>query len=123
MKTNQKAKMYFGGIKIRCTIENGDNSYSMTFNTLKSYKEILNDYHYDMYDNIELIKDNLILYHCTYYNPNNLQELTNIRNNISRKLTYDTFLTKEEIIDLLNKNYIVCVEYLKEIDLNQAEKL
>ena len=46
MKTNQKAKMYFGRIKIRCTIENGDNSYSMTFNTLKSYKEILNDYYH-----------------------------------------------------------------------------
>lgn len=79
----------------------------------------------EIYDSIELLEDNITLYLCDTKKTNDLSDLVNIRNNWLKNNAYDyhNFLTKEEIIDLLNQDWLVAVEGLGEIGIEDIEKL
>lgn len=118
-----KTKIYKGRkIKVSIIID-GTTYFEEIFNTISSFDEILNDFNYEMYSKIELLEDNIKLYKCEIFKSENLNELCNIRNNISRKIKYSKFLTKKEIEELLKKDYIVCLENYKEIDIEDLKQL
>lgn len=121
----KKAKKYIGR-KILLEIgEKGSIAYFREErNFVCSVEDLKNDVELkEMYSNIEVLEDNIELYKCSKYNPQNLSQLKNIREHIAKRCKYNDYFTKAEIIDLLKNDYIVCIEGLQEIDLNDIENL
>lgn len=120
----EKVKKYEGR-KILTRVGNkNDLCYTENkLNIIRSFEDFKNDIENYYYTSIELLEDNLTLYRCQILKANNLSKLVYIRDNIANKCNYDTFLTKDEIIDLLENDYIVCLENNKEISLEEAKTL
>lgn len=121
----KKIKKY-NGRKILAKIDTGDvaTSFEETFNIVRSLEDFKNDVENEMYTSVELLQDNLTLYKCELKHTSDLSELVNIRERWAKGIyKYDKFLTKEEIIDYLKKDYLVAVAGLQEIDLQEAKNL
>lgn len=121
----KKAKK-FKGRKILVKIDTGDTltSYRKEMNIVCSFEDFKNDFNNNMYTSIELLQDNLILYKCDIRKTNDLATLYNIRRTWEKGIfIYDTYLTKNEIINLLKEDYLVAVQGLQEIELEDTYNL
>lgn len=116
----------FEGRKILVKIDTGDTTTSFEEEknivvSLEDYKADLNN---EMYTSIELLQDNLTLYKCDLRKSDNLNDICKIRDYWKKgRFDYRYFLTKDEIIEKLNDNYLVAVEGLQEIDIEDVNKL
>ena len=92
--------------------------------TIKKLEDFIKDHNLDK-SHVELLQDNVILYRCDVKNAcGSLSILANIREYWAcNKFDYSKLCTKEEIKEYLQKDYVVAVKGLKEIDLNDLEKL
>lgn len=120
----KKAKKYLGR-KLLLTIGQKDSEvyFEEKINTLRSLEDFKNDVENSYYSSIKIIEDNIELYRCSKFKTNNLATLVELRKRIATKCEYNEFLTKEEIIELLKLDYVVCVEGLQEIDLDNINQL
>lgn len=122
----KRAKKYTG-IKVRRSCDfssiNMEN-YVEEFNTIDSFDNFKNSLDNEDY-NVELLEKNLTLYKCTSVDcEGNLGTLCDIRNKWAKGIfNYQYFYTKNEIVNLLNKGFLVAVEGLQEIDLADIDKL
>lgn len=111
-------------ILVRIDTGNSETNFEEKLNIVRSLEDFKNDVENEMYTSIELLQDNLILYKCELKHTSDLAELVNIRDRWKRGIfKYNKFLTKEEIVDYLKKDYLVAVAGLQEIDLKEAENL
>ena len=121
----KKAKKYLGRKVLLAIGDKETECYSEEKrNIIRSFEDFKSDIENSYYSSIELLEDNLELYKCRIFKSDNLAKLVEIKNYISKKeFKYDMLLTKEEIIDLLKDNYVVCLEGFKEIDLEDVDNL
>lgn len=118
-------KKYLGR-KVKTSIgeKSSDVYFEEKINIVRSFEDFKNDIENEDYTSIELLEDNITLYQCAIFKNDNLAKLYEIRKKIEcGKIDYNTFLTKSEIIDLLKASYVVCVEDIKEIDLDNVEDI
>lgn len=115
----------YKGRKILTTIGNKKDEFytESTINIVRSFEDFKNDIENSYYTSIELLEDNLVLYRCQIFKTNDLAKLTDIREHIAKKCNYNIFLTKDEIVNLLENDYVVCIESIKEISLEEAKTL
>ena len=121
----KEAKLY-NGRKILVKIDTGDEqtSFEEKRNIVCSLESFKNDINNEMYTSIKLLEDNLNLYKCEIKKYSELAKLCDIRDWWKKgNFNYNKFLTKNEIIDLLKNGYLVAVEGLQEIDLENVDKL
>lgn len=116
----------FEGRKILVKIDTGDimTSFEEERNIVVSLESFKNDLNNEMYTSIVLLQDNLTLYKCDLRKSDNLEDICKIRDYWKKgRFNYREFLTKNEIIEKLNDNYLVAIEGLQEIDIEDANKL
>ena len=121
-----EAKKYLGRkVLVKMPHVEDCQDFEEKINIVRSFESFKNDDENDIYESIELLEDSITLYYCDVRKPRNLSETAIIRDSWLKENAYDyrKFLTKDEIIELLNKNYLVAVEGLKEISINDIEKL
>ncbi len=121
-----EAKKYLGRkVLVKMPHIEGCQDSEEKINIVRSFESFKNDDENDIYESIELLEDSITLYYCDVRKPRNLSERASIRDYWLKENSYDyrNFLTKDEIIELLNKDYLVAVEGLKEIDIDDIEKL
>lgn len=122
----KKAKEYLGRkILVEISIKEENINFKKSFNIIRKFENFKNDFNNEYYTNIELLKDNLILYLCDVKTASgNLATLCNIRKLWSKgKYDYSIFLTKEEIRKMLDDDYLVAVQGLQEISESDLDKL
>jgi len=111
-------------VKVTFNTEYGENSFIR--NTIKELKDFIRDENLETAQaQVEIIEDNIILYRCDIKNScGDLSKLRNIRERWARNdFDYSKLCTKEEIKEYLQKGYLIAVAGLKEIDLNDLEKI
>lgn len=121
----KEAKVYRGR-KILVKIDAGDANinFKEERNIITSLESFKNDINNEMYTSIELLQDNLTLYKCDLRKSDNLENICKIRDHWKKgQFAYRDFLTKNEIIEKLNNDYLVAVEGLQEIDIKDVEQL
>lgn len=117
-------KRYNGRKVLVTTGDKTDEFYKEEkINIVRSFEDFKNDVENSYYSSIELLEDNLELYRCEKFKTSDLAKLVDIRNQIARRCHYNTYLTKNEIINLLENDYIICIENVKEISLEEAKTL
>lgn len=94
------------------------------FNIIESFESFKNDLENEDWK-IELLEDNILLYKCDIKTSNgNLEKLIEIRKYWEKGIfEYRDFYTKSEIERLLKDDYLVAVQGLQEIDVEDLEKL
>lgn len=121
----KEAKVYKGR-KILVKIDAGDANinFKEERNIITSLESFKNDINNEMYTSIELLQDNLTLYKCDLRKSDKLENICKIRDCWKKgQFAYRDFLTKNEIIEKLNNDYLVAVEGLQEIDIKDVDKL
>lgn len=121
----KEAKVYRGR-KILVKIDAGDANinFKEERNIITSLESFKNDINNEMYTSIELLQDNLTLYKCDLRKSDKLENICKIRDYWKKgQFAYRDFLTKNEIIEKLNNDYLVAVEGLQEIDIKDVDKL
>lgn len=121
----RKVKKYIGRkILVKIDTGNPETDFEKKINIVRSLEDFKNDVENEMYTSIELLQDNLTLYKCESKHTSDLSELVNIRDRWKAGIyKYDIFLTKEEIMDYLRKEYLVAVAGLQEVDVLDVENL
>lgn len=121
----RKVKKYIGRkILVKIDTGNPETDFEKKINIVRSLEDFKNDVENEMYTSIELLQDNLTLYKCELKHTSDLSELVNIRDRWKAGIyKYDIFLTKEEIMDYLRKEYLVAVAGLQEVDVLDVENL
>lgn len=121
----KKAKKYLGRkVLVKLPHVEGCQDFEEKINIVRSFESFKNDVENEMYDTIELLEDNIILYYCDIKKTNNLANLCDIKNYWAKGIfKYREFFTKEEIKKMLENDYLVAVEGLQEIDLEDLDKL
>lgn len=121
----KKANIYKGR-KILVKIDTGDvkTDFEEERNIVVSLESFKDDIDNEMYTSIELLQDNLILYKCDLRKSDNLGDICKTRDYWKKGcFNYREFLTKNEIIEKLNNDYLVAIEGLQEIDIEDIDKL
>lgn len=111
-------------VKVTFNTEYGENDFVR--NTIKELKDFIKDENLEATQaQVEIIEDNIILYRCDIKDSRgDLAKLGNIREYWARnKFDFSKLCTKEEIKEYLENGYFIAVEGLKEIDLNDLEKI
>lgn len=114
------------GRKVKVTFNTEYGEYNSVRNTIKELKDFIRDENLETAQaHVEIIEDNIILYRCDIKNSYGaLNKLGNIREHWARNdFDYSKLCTKEEIKEYLQKDYLIAVEGLKEINLNDLEKI
>lgn len=115
------------GRKIRKTYDMSvihKDSIVEELNIVTDFEKYKNDIENEDYK-IELLQDNIILYKCDIKNSNgNLAILSNIREKWAKgKFDYRNFYTKSEIKNFLDNDYLVAIEGLQEVNLENLDNL
>jgi len=116
----------FKGCKVLVKIDCGDESvnYEDSFNIATNFKSFSDDVNRPEYTSIDLLEDNLTLYKCDILKTNQPSIILEKRKRWAKKdFDYRDFYTKDEIINLLKNDYLVAVQGLQEIELEDIDKL
>lgn len=121
----KKAKKYLGRkVFVKLPHVEGCQDFEKKINIVRSFENFKNDIENEMYSTIELLENNITLYYCDIRKTNNLANLCDIKNHWAKGIfDYREFFTKEEIKKMLENDYLVAVEGLQEIDLEDLDKL
>lgn len=94
------------------------------FNIIQSFEDFKNDIRNEDYL-VELLEDNITLYKCDIKISNgNLAKLVEIRKTWEKGIfDYRDFYTKFEIKSMLENDYLVAVQGLQEINMDDLEKI
>lgn len=118
-----KVKKYVGR-KILRRMEYENRVIEKTYNTIDTFENEKKSI-YNEYSELTLLEDKIELYKCMRVNVNgNLGRLYELRKRIKEgRYRYEIYLTKEEIKELLDEDYVVVIEGMGEVDKEDLEKI